>query len=170
VVCSPVVQGLDLVGDLAELGVEVVEVRDASGVGAEQLAVGLTQAGAGKVGVGPADDDRSGGARVAHRELEGDLAAVAPAGDDRPVQLQRGDQRREVVGERGKTQLSRGVGGAAVSTTIRCNHAELVGQQQDHRGPLDTRTEPAVDEHERRSGSVFLDVELGSVDLQDPAG
>jgi hypothetical protein len=39
---------------------------------------------------------------VAHGELEGDLAAVAPAGDDRPVQLQRGDQRREVVGERGK--------------------------------------------------------------------
>jgi hypothetical protein len=31
-------------------------------------------------------------------------------------------------------------------------------------------TEPAVDEHQRRSGSVFLDVELGSVEVQDPAG
>jgi hypothetical protein len=90
---------LDLVRELPELGVEMGEVRVARSVGAEQRAVGLPDSPGVEVGRGGAGDQRRGGPRVTRAELEGRLAAVAPAPDDRAWKVERRDQLCDVVGD-----------------------------------------------------------------------
>lgn len=74
-------RGLDRLCELAELGVQVLEIRDARVVGPEHRPVGVPQPARGEVGIGGSHGQRTGGPAMTDSQLQGDRATVAPAAD-----------------------------------------------------------------------------------------
>jgi hypothetical protein len=71
-------EALDLLGELAELGVEVRRVRHARLVCSEQSPMRLSDPGGVEVWSGGADDQAARGPGVTRADLQRDLSAVAP--------------------------------------------------------------------------------------------
>ena len=163
-------RGLDLLRELAELRVELLQIRNPSIVGPEELPMSVPKPAAGEVGIGSTHDQCSRRTGMACSELEGNLASVAPAAHHRTSESQRVDQPGRVVGDLGVGEPPIRVVRAAMPSTVWRDHSEVIDELREERLPLRARPEPAVYEHEWSTLPALFDVERGTVHLDRAAG
>lgn len=83
---------------------------------------------------------------MASAELHRHLSAVAPPGDDRPLQLERVGEPRDVVGQLRVGEGSGRVARTAVAATVGPEDAELILQPLGDRLPEDAGGASAMDQ------------------------
>jgi hypothetical protein len=112
------VPGLGELTEVAEVRLELSEVRGAVLPHAQERLGGVPLPAIVEVHRRGPDDQRTGCGEMALRDLQRDETAVAPAADHRPVEVQRGDERGDVIGHRLVSERTGGVRRAAVPTAV----------------------------------------------------
>jgi hypothetical protein len=104
-------------------------------VGYPQESPGILEVPLGEPELRAAQDQGSSQAGVAHAELESYLTSVAVAQNERPLQTQHANQGGHVVCHQAVAEFARRVVGPAVTTTVRREDLEVLGEGRQVRRP-----------------------------------